>query len=84
MKTADVNMSLVDSYYTLLKSLSPNNKLELIARLSKSMKTAKNKKEDASWEALFGSWELDDNQTADELVDELKKARNFTRKREEL
>ncbi|MCU7693579.1 hypothetical protein ACFSPU_11420 [Haoranjiania flava] len=31
MKTADINTNLVDSYYTLLKSLSSDNKLELIA-----------------------------------------------------
>lgn len=78
MKSADINTSLVDSYYMLLKSLSPNNKLELIARLSKSMKTTKKTKEDTSWEALFGSWELD--QPADEFVEELKKDRNFSRK----
>jgi len=84
MKTTDININLVDSYYTLLKNLSPNNKLELIARLSKSMKTTAKKKEDTSWEALFGSWELDGNHSADEIVEELKKARNFTRKREKL
>lgn len=77
MKAADINTNLVDSYYTLLKSLSPNNKLELIARLSTSMKTTKAKK-DTSWEALFGAWELD--QSADEFVEELKKDRNFSRK----
>jgi hypothetical protein len=77
MKAADINMNLVDSYYTLLKNLSPNNKLELISRLSKSMKSTKTKK-DTSWEALFGSWELD--QSADEFVEELKKERNFSRK----
>lgn len=78
MSTTDINTNLVDSYYTLLKSLSPDHKLELIARLSKSMKTTKKKKEDTSWEALFGSWELD--QSADEFVEELKKDRNFSRK----
>jgi hypothetical protein len=77
MKTTDININLVDSYYTLLKSLSPNNKLELIARLSNSMKTTKMNK-DNSWEALFGSWELD--QLVDEFIDELKKDRNFSRK----
>lgn len=77
MKTADININLVDSYYTLLKNLSQNNKLELIARLSKSMKTTKAKK-DSSWEALFGAWELD--QPADEFVAALKKDRNFSRK----
>jgi hypothetical protein len=77
MKTADININLVDSYYTLLRSLSPNNKLELIARLSESMKTTKSKK-DTSWEELFGSWELD--QSADEFIEDLKKDRKFSRK----
>lgn len=77
MKAADLNMNLVESYFTLLKSLSPNNKLELISRLSKSMKTSKVEK-DSSWEALFGSWELD--QSGEEFVDDLKKDRTFSRK----
>ena len=76
MKAADTNINLVDSYYTLLKSLSPNNKLELIARLSKSLKTAK-KSKDNSWKSLFGAWEL--NQSADDFVDQLKKDRKITR-----
>lgn len=82
MKTADINTNLIDSYYTLLKNLSPNNKLELIARLSKSMKTTRKKEKEISLESLYGSWESD--QTADELIATLKASRNFTRKREEL
>ncbi|MFC1225860.1 hypothetical protein ACFE6N_18805 [Pedobacter sp. BG31] len=79
MKTANININIIDSYFTLLKSLSPDNKLELIARISESMKTtAKNEKE-ISLDALYGSWESD--QTDDELVAELKAARNFARKR---
>ena len=77
MKSEDINLNLVDSYYTLLKSLSPNNKLELISRLSKSLKSKESKK-DTSWETLFGSWELD--QSTDEFIIELKKDRNFSRK----
>lgn len=82
MKSSDINMSLVDSYFTLLKSLSPNDKLELIARLSKSMKTKKKAKNEVSLGSLYGSWISE--QSADELVEELKKARNFDRQREEL
>jgi hypothetical protein len=77
MKTADVNTNLIDSYYTLLKSLSTNNKLELISRLSKSMKTTKNTK-DNSWKSLFGALTL--GQSADEFVEDLKKDRKFSRK----
>lgn len=77
MKTIDINSDLIDSYFVLLKSLSPNNKLELIAKLSKSMKTTK-KVKDNSWKSLFGALELD--QSADDFVAELKKDRNFSRK----
>lgn len=77
MKAADINTNLVDSYYTLLRNLSTNNKLELIARLSKSMKTTK-KTKDSSWKSLFGAWELD--QSAEDFVEELKKDRKFSRK----
>ncbi|MFT4094081.1 MAG: hypothetical protein QM640_10605 [Niabella sp.] len=77
MKAANIDTNLVNSYYTLLKSLSPNNKLELIALLSKSMKTTK-KTKDSSWKSLFGALDLD--QSADEFAEELKKSRKFIRK----
>jgi hypothetical protein len=77
MKTTHTNINLVDSYYMLLKNLSPNNKLELISRLSKSMTTDKQTK-DKSWKSLFGALTLD--QSADDFVDELKKDRKFIRK----
>jgi hypothetical protein len=77
MNSADINSSLIDSYFSLLKNLSPNSKLELIARLSKSMKTT-TKTKDNSWKSLFGAFVLD--QSADEFVEELKKDRKFSRK----
>jgi len=76
MKTANIDTSLIDSYFTLLKNLSADNKLELIARLSTSMKKRKNTKTD-SWKSLFGAFALE--QSADEFVAELKKDRTFTR-----
>ncbi|MEO6136462.1 MAG: hypothetical protein ABIP35_14985 [Ginsengibacter sp.] len=77
MNTADINTVLIDSYFSLLKSLSPDSKLELIARLSKSMKTTK-KTKDNSWKSLFGALVLD--YSADEFVEDLKKDRKFIRK----
>ncbi|MDQ2863125.1 MAG: hypothetical protein M3R50_05635, partial [Bacteroidota bacterium] len=56
---------------------SPNSKLELIERLSKSMKTTK-KTKDNSWKSLFGALVIDES--ADEFVEELKKDRKFIRK----
>ena len=66
-----------ERYFTLLKSLSPNNKLELIAKLSDSLKTTA-KPEDSSWKSLFGALELD--QSVDDFVSNLKKDRKFDRK----
>ena len=77
MKTAGANTNLIDSYFTLLKGLSANHKLELISKLSKSMKTPK-KTKDISWKSLYGALELD--QSADYFVEGLKKDRKFSRK----
>ena len=82
MKTADLNTALIDSYYNLLKNLSPDNKLELIARLARSMQTTSNRENEIPLESLYDSWQSE--QTSDELIDELKSARNFTHSREEL
>lgn len=76
MNTADINTTLIDSYFTMLKNLSTNNKLELISKLSKSLKTVK-KEKDNSWKSLFGALEID--QTADEFVASLKSDREFNR-----
>ena len=80
MKTADINATLIDNYFSFLKNLSVDNKLELIARLSKSMKTSKRTKKEVSLSSLYGWWESE--QSADEIIAELKTARNFNHKRE--
>lgn len=81
MKSIDINISLVEHYLEMLENLSPDSKLELIARLSKSMKTKRKTKADSLGD-LYGS--LVSEQTADELIAELKQARNFNRKRVDL
>lgn len=77
MKTSNIDTNLIDSYFMLLKNLSPNHKLELITRLSESMKTTK-KEKDTSWKSLFGALELD--QSTDDFIEDLKKDRLFSRK----
>ena len=78
MNGAEINPFTVDTYFGLLKNLSQNNKLELIARLSDSMK--KNKKPSKrSVNALFGA--LKAKQSAEVLIAEIKTSRNFKQKR---
>ena len=81
MKATDINTNLINSYFTMLKSLSPNNKLELIAKLSKSMKSSGNEKT-ISWKSLFGALEIE--QSADDFVADLRKDRKFSRELNEL
>lgn len=76
MHTIDINKRLVDSYLDLLKNLSPNSKLDLISGLSDSMKSGV-KKEINSVKSLAGDFIPEKN--ADEIIDDLEKARNFTR-----
>jgi len=81
MKAADINLNIIDTYFGLLKNLSPDSKLELIARLSNSMKTSK-ETQNGSLQSLYGAFISE--KSADELIDDIKTARTFNRKREEL
>lgn len=58
MKTADIKNKVVNDYFAMLKHLSTHEKLELIARLNKSIK-APQTENDLGWEKLYGSFELD-------------------------
>ncbi|MDD3773303.1 MAG: hypothetical protein PHC38_11705 [Weeksellaceae bacterium] len=80
MSTIDINKRLVDTYYSMLKNLSQNNKLELIERLSNSIRTSKSKeaKTKDSLDSLYGSWES--QKSADEIIKEIENSRNFNRK----
>lgn len=79
MQTIDINKKLVDGYLELLKNLSPTSKLDLISRLSDSLKSAK-KNNVNSLQSLAGDFIPE--KTADEIIDDLKKARSFTRQTE--
>jgi len=81
MKTTDVHTNLINGYIRLLRNLSPANKLDLIEKLSKSLRldlTSKRK----SLKQAFGAFQSD--QSADELIRELRDSRHFTRDIEEI
>ncbi len=79
MQAIDMNTKLVDGYLELLKNLSPNNKLDLIAKLSDSLKSDKIKK-DNSLKSLQGDFIAE--KSADNLIDDLRTARSFKRNTE--
>ena len=81
MRTADLHTKIINSYLRLLKNLSPASKLDLIAKLTQSVKSDM-KSQKSSFKKAFGAWDQEDN--ADELVNTIRDSRLFNREREEL
>ncbi len=76
MRTDETNTTIIDGYVEMLDSLSPNDKLDLISKLTASVKTdLKNKK--SSFKKAFGAFES--KATAEEIIDEIRSSRIFNR-----
>jgi hypothetical protein len=76
MKAADKNMTLVEGYLQLLENLSPSNKLDLISRLTSSVKSdLKNRK--SSFQKAFGAFHSE--KSADVIIEDIRNSRTFTR-----
>jgi len=81
MKAIDINSRLVDTYLELLKNLDPKVKLDLINKLSLSVKTDLSKKK-SSFNKAFGAW--DKGNDAEQIITEIRESRNFNRTIESL
>ncbi len=75
------NINPADYYFSLLKNLKPNSKLDLIAKLSESLKSQE-KNEEVTLDSLFGAYHSDE--TAEEIIASLRLSRTFNRKTEAL
>jgi hypothetical protein len=74
MRTADVNSKLVDGCIRLLENLSPSSKLDLISKLTLSVKfdiTSKKKNFYKSYGAL------DTKRSADQIISEIRNSRSL-------
>ncbi|PWK80098.1 hypothetical protein LX99_00562 [Mucilaginibacter oryzae] len=71
------NKNIVDTYARLFEGLDTLTKLELIERLSKSLKKEKDLKESAFYKS-FGAFETE--KSAEDLVNEIKASRKFLEK----
>lgn len=80
MNSLDINTNLVDGYLKLLDNLSPKNKLELISKLTQSVKTDLTDKKSRFYKA-FGAW--DSKESAENIIKGIKDSRAFNRKTEE-
>jgi putative heme iron utilization protein len=76
MRTAEINTTIVDGYVGLLDNLSPDNKLDLISKLTASVKTDLAKRK-SSFKKAFGAF--DSKKSAEEIIKEIRGSRMFYR-----
>ena len=81
MKTTS---SISDNFLGMIKNLSTDVKLDLIAYLTHSLKEAQQetKNSDSSLQSLFGAWESKEN--AEEIIKDIQTNRYTNREIEEL
>ncbi len=77
--TVNFNNKIVDGWWTLLRHLSREAKLELASRLINSLKKNEPEEKEEGWVKLYGSW-ADSNEKAEKLIALIKGSRNTDRK----
>ena len=80
MKAIDINTTLIDGYLQLLSNLSADNKLDLISKLTQSVKTDIGERKNSFYKS-FGAWES--KQTADEIIADIRNSRIHNRQIEQ-
>ncbi len=71
----DLNIRLADSYLALLKNMSADMRLELIAKLSASLKSTVSKKHSVDY--YNGIWKS--TESAEEIIETIRASRVSTR-----
>jgi len=76
MRTAEINTTIVDGYVELLDNLNTNSKLDLISKLTNSVKADLTNKK-SSFKKAFGAF--DSKKSAEEIIEEIRNSRVSTR-----
>ncbi len=81
MTPSTQNISIADYYFSFLQNLNSDSKLDLISKLSQSLKE-KNHNTTISIQSLFGAYKSEE--TADEIIAKIRDSRVFNRNIESL
>jgi hypothetical protein len=76
MNKIEFNSKIVEGYFGMLNTLSPTNKLDLIAKLSASVKSDLKPKK-SSLKKAFGAFES--SKSAGEIIGEIRESRVLSR-----
>lgn len=77
MKAIDINNTLIEGYLRMLANLSPSTKLDLISRLTLSVKTDISDRKKIFYKA-FGAW--DSKESADKIINDIRSSRSYGNK----
>ena len=73
---------IADNFFGMIKNLSVDVKLELISKITDSLRGTKKEAQDDSWKKLFGAWQSD--QSAEEIIEDIRASRDTNRQIEDL
>jgi hypothetical protein len=76
-----INANILDNYMAFLETLSPGAKLDLIYKLTQSLKSEIKPKENL-FKSSFGAWV--GNESAEDLMKDIRESRTFNRQIEGL
>ena len=76
------NIKIADNFVDMIKNLSDDVKLDIITKIKASLTKTKKKQVDDSWKDLFGAFKSD--QTAEEMISEIRSSRYTNRQIEDL
>ena len=75
-------MNIAENIFRMVKDLSADVKLELISKITDSLKETTKEVKDDSWKELFGAWESEES--AEEIIEEIRASRNTNGQIEDL
>ncbi|MEO8209722.1 MAG: hypothetical protein ABI840_04110 [bacterium] len=75
MNSSDTNTKIPDIYFFFLRYLSKENKLNLIEKLTHSVKVDETKSKPLEY--FYGIWESENS--AEEIINEIRSSRKFSR-----
>lgn len=73
---------IAENMFRMVKNLSADIKLELITKITDSLKGTKKEAKDDSWKKLFGAWESEES--AEEIIEGIRASRYTNREIEDL
>jgi hypothetical protein len=75
-------IDIAENIFGMIKNLSSDVKLDLISKISISLKGTRSEVKDDSWKELFGAW--DSEKSAEEIIEDIRSSRNTNRHLEDL